>query len=232
MAAKKTKESTSPRAGKNTRATQQHLDIAEIRDDTLILKDGTLRAVILVSSMNFALKSDDEQQAIIQGYVQFLNTLDFPVQISIQSRKLDISGYLADLEVREKQQTNDLLRLQMADYRQFVGELVQLGDIMTKKFFVVIPYNPSSDTRHGFFKQVSAIFSASDAIRLQHAQFLERKHVLDQRVSSIIAGLSSMSLNAVPLDTQSLIELFYNSFNPDVAPQQKMVGLDKVRIEE
>lgn len=230
MAKKKTKAVPAPHAGKGTPSTQQYLEIAEIRDGVLIMKDGTLRTVILVSSMNFALKSEDEQQAIVQGYIQFLNTLDFPLQIQIQSRRLDISGYLKDLERREKEQTNDLLRLQMQDYRQYVSELITLGDIMSKKFFVVVPYSASSDTKRGFFKQLTSIFTATTTLRLEQEEFVARKHELDQRVSNVIAGLTSMSLNAVPLDTQSLIELFYNEYNPDTAPQQKMVELDKLQI--
>jgi len=232
MASKKTKQASSPKASKSTPSTQHYLEIAEIRDGVLIMKDGTLRAVVLVSSMNFALKSEDEQQAVVQGYIQFLNTLDFPLQIQIQSRRLDISAYLKDLERREQEQTNDLLRIQMKDYRQYVGELVTLGDIMNKKFFVIVPYSASSDVKRGFFKQMAAVFTASSSIRLQQAQFLEGKHNLDQRVSNVIAGLTSMGLNAVPLDTQSLIELFYTAYNPDTAPQQKMVGLEVLQVEQ
>lgn len=229
---KKTRPPGPRKAGKGTLSTQQYLEIAEVRDGVLIMKDGTIRAVVLVSSMNFSLKSDDEQQAIIQGYISFLNTLDFPLQIVIQSRKLDISGYLNDLAEREKRQTNDLLRMQMADYRQFVGELVDLGEIMTKKFYVVVPYNPAADVKQGYFKQLAAVFSPSTAIHLKQEQFLELKHNLDQRVSNTMGGLIGMGLSAVQLDTQSLIELFYIAYNPDTAPQQKMVGLEELRIAE
>src|SRR5512135_421240 len=108
-------------------STQQFLDIAEIREDVVVMKDGTMRAILLVSSINFSLKSEDEQEAIIQGYISFLNSLESPVQILIQSRKLDIDDYLNRLKEQEKTQTNDLLRNQSADYRQFVKELVELG---------------------------------------------------------------------------------------------------------
>ena len=231
MAQKKTKEPPAPKAGKGTPSTQQYLDVAEVRDGVIIMKDGTLRGVILVSSMNFALKSEDEQNAIIQGYVQFLNSLDFPFQIVIQSRKLDVTKYLNELERREKQQTNDLLKLQMTDYRQFVMELVELGDIMSKKFFVVVPYNPSSDKKKGFFSQLSSLFSAPGNIRLREEQFLQMKNELDQRLSAIMSGLSSMGLNAVELDTQSIIELLYTLYNPDTAEQEKMIDVSKLRID-
>src|SRR3989338_2926156 len=125
--------------------TQQFLDIAEIKEDTVVLKDGTLRSVILVSSINFSLKSPDEQEAIIGAYVQFLNGLDFPMQIVVQSRKLNINDYLMRLEERERDQKNELLKIQTADYRSFVKELVQLGDIMSKHFYIVVPYSALSD---------------------------------------------------------------------------------------
>jgi hypothetical protein len=115
-------------------STQQYLDIAEIKNDSVALKDGTLRAVLLVSSINFALKSEDEQNASISAYVSFLNALDFPLQIVIQSRKLNIDVYLEQLAQRERMLSNELLRAQISDYREYVKELVELGEIMSKRF--------------------------------------------------------------------------------------------------
>ncbi|MFN7088913.1 MAG: hypothetical protein ACK4NX_03830, partial [Candidatus Paceibacteria bacterium] len=108
---------------------------------TVVMKDGTLRAVLLVSSINFALKSEEEQNAIIQAYIQFLNSIDHPLQIVVQSRKLDIDRYLDHLKELEKAHTNELLKMQMADYRQFVQELLEMAEIMTKRFYIVIPYD-------------------------------------------------------------------------------------------
>ena len=124
---------TNKLAGKKiTSSTQQYLDIAEFREDTVIMRDGTLRAVLLVASINFALKSEDEQNAIIAAYVGFLNNLDFPLQIVIQSRELNIDNYLSFLKQKEKEQTNELLKIQTAEYLQYVGELISLGKIMNK----------------------------------------------------------------------------------------------------
>ena len=120
---------------------QKYLDIAEIRDDLVILKDGTLRSVLLVSSINFALKSVDEQNAIVQAYMQFLNGLEFPIQVVIQSRRMNIDTYVRTLDENEKNQTNDLLKRQIHDYREFVKQLVKMGDIMQKRFYVVVPYS-------------------------------------------------------------------------------------------
>ncbi len=228
--AKKSTTATTPKAGKSTPSTQKFLDFNEVRDGVVVMKDGTLRAVLSVSSTNFALKSEDEQNAIVQGYVQFLNSLDFPLQIVIQSRRLDISKYLNELAERERQQTNELLRMQMSDYRQYVSELVELGDIMSKKFYVVVPYDPASDKTRGFFKQVWSAFAAADVIRLSNEQFADRKHVLEQRVSNVAAGLTSMSLVAELLETQQLIELLYNAYNPETSQQQKMVPVEKLDV--
>ncbi len=195
------------------------------------MKDGTLRAVALVSSINFFLKSEDEQNGIIQAYTSLLNSFDFPLQILIQSRRFDISKYLARLEQIEQQQTNDLLRLQISDYRQFVGELVQLGQIMDKKFFAVIPYNPVGDNKRGFFQQISALFSASGEISLKTEQFVKRKHFLDLRVDSVLGSLVGMGLNAVRLDTQGLIELYYTLYNPETSPQEKLVATGDLNLE-
>ncbi len=220
-------------ANKRIRAsTQQFLDIAEIKEDGVILKDGTLRAVLLVSSINFSLKSEDEQNAIVSAYISFLNFLEFPLQIVIQSRKLDIDGYLDRLKKVEKEQTNELLRMQTTDYRQYVSELVEMGDIMTKRFYIVVPYDPLSDKQKSWVKRFLGLFSAAKEVKLKQAEFIKRRHALFQRVEHIVTSLASMSLKSVVLDTQSLIELYYNTYNPDVYNQEKLVEIDKLRVEE
>jgi len=213
-------------------STQQYLDIVEIKDDAIILKDGTLRAVLLVSSINFALKGDDEQSAIIQAYISFLNSLDYPLQIVIQSRRLDIDHYLEKLKNREKELTNELLRMQIADYRGYISELLELGEIMSKKFYVAVPYNPLSDKKKNFIRRFSEAFTAPKLIRLKAERFLTQRNELIKRVEVIISGLNSMSLSAAMLDTQGLIELFYNSYNPETAKQEKLTDLSKLRVEE
>lgn len=229
---KKTTTETNPRANAATPSTQKYLDIAEFRNDIVIMKDGTLRGVLMVSSMNFFLKSEDEQNAIIQGYRQFLNAVDFPMQILVQSRKFDISKYIAHLDEMEKKQTNDLLKIQMADYRQFIGELVEMGNIMDKKFFVIVPYDPLSDGKRGFFHQIKEVFSAAGEIRLRQDAFVRRRHILDQRLNTVVAGLRSMGLGAQMLDTEALIELFYTAYNPDTSPHQKVTDLAQLQLEE
>jgi hypothetical protein len=212
-------------------STQQYLDISEIKDDCVVLKDGTMRAVILVSSINFALKSEDEQNAIIYGYMNFLNAFDFPLQIIVQSRKLDMDGYQERLKIAEKEQTNELLKVQIAGYRQFISEIVELGEIMNKKFFIVVPYNPSTDKQKGFFKRINELFSAAKLIRLNEKTFQGYKNELFMRVNHVMGMLNGLGLATVPLDTQSLIELYYNAYNPDAAKYQKLTDVSKLRVE-
>jgi type IV secretory pathway VirB4 component len=210
---------------------QRFLDIAEIKEDTVILKDGTLRAVLLVSSINFALKSVDEQNAIVQAYMQFLNGIDFPIQIVIQSRKMNIDNYLRQLAESEKTQANDLLKRQIGDYTEFVKQLVKLGDIMQKRFYVVVPVNPATSKQKGFFQRVQEILTPSGAIHLSEERFKKDKFDLGLRVNQIVGGLSSMSLNTVQLDTQSLIELFYTVYNPELFEVQRMTDVAQLQLE-
>lgn len=219
------------KATKKTATTQHSLNIAEIRDDCVVLRNGTLRAVLLVSSVNFALKSEDEQNAIIYSYISFLNSLDFPVQIVIQSRQLDIDNYLNEIKKAEKEQINELLKLQTSEYRQYIEELVELGDIMTKRFYVVVPYDPATDKKRGFWRRLIDLMSPAIVIHLKQKQFTEYHRQLFLRVDHILSGLASMSLRATVLDTQSLIELYYNSYNPEVSRQQKMTDVNKLKLE-
>ncbi len=210
---------------------QAHLPIAEIKADTVVLKDGTLRSVMLVSSINFALKSDDEQNALISSYVGFLNSLDFPLQIIVQSRRLQIEPYLENLREKEKNQENELLRVQIADYRAFVEELIDIGQIMTKRFYVIVPYDPLTNKRKSWFSRLKEILRPASSVRLKDERFLKRKADLDLRVRHIQGGLQSLGLNAVRLDTQSLIELYYTTYNPDTAFSEPLGKLDDIRVE-
>ena len=210
--------------------TQKYLDFAEIKDDTVILKDGTLRAVLLVSSINFSLKSEDEQNATIAAYVSFLNSIDFPIEMVIQSRRLNIDNYMENLTTQERGQSNELLRAQIADYREFIKELVELSDIMSKKFYVVIPYVPGKIESRGFMSRVSSVFTPAKVIKLKEKKFQDYKDLLDKRLEHVMSGLASMSLNSVRLDTQSLIELYYTTYNPESASQEKLTNIQEMRV--
>ncbi len=213
-------------------STQKYLDIAEIREDTILLKDGTLRAVILCSSVNFALKSDDEQKALISGYMEFLNALEHPLQIVIQSRRLDIDNYLRRLRDAQKKQTNELLRMQIIGYIDYINELVEIGEIMTKRFFIVVPFNPLGSKSKNFFDRLKEAFSPGKLIKIKRERFLEYKQELGLIVSNIEANLKGMGLDTVVLDTQGLIELLYNAYNPKTSQNQRLKDISQLGIEK
>lgn len=211
-------------------STQQYLDIAEIKDNTVVMKDGTLRAVLMVSSINFALKSEEEQSAVIGSYVRFLNNISFTLQIVIQSRELEIDNYLAYLQEREKEQTNKLLKLQTADYIEYIKELTSLGRIMSKRFFVVVPYDPLTDKRKGFFSLMKDALRPATIIKLKEKTFSRYQEMLERRLESVMGGLESMGVSAARLDTQSLIELYYKTYNPETSKNQQLADLEKLKI--
>lgn len=212
-------------------STQQYLDILEIKDDTVVMKDGTLRAVLSVSSINFALKSEDEQNAIINSYISFLNNISTPIQIVIQSRDLNIDNYIEYLKSKEKEQTNRLLKIQTAEYIEYIKELVSIGKIMNKKFFVVVPYSPFSDKHKSFFSQLSEVFKPATVLRLKEAKFLRYKENLSRRVDSVSSALFSLGVDVKQLNTQELIELYYNTYNPETSKNQALVDVNKIQVE-
>ncbi len=222
---------TGTKKGNSFLSTQQYLDIAEIKENTVVMKDGTLRAVLLVSSINFALKSEDEQNAVIESYVRFLNNLAFTLQITIQSRELDIDNYVQYLKEKEKEQTNKLLKVQTADYIEYIKELTSLGKIMNKRFYVVIPYDPLTDQHKSFFNSVKEALRPATIIRLKEKVFLKYQEMLNRRIESVSTGLESMGVAVARLDTQGLIELYYKSYNPETSKNQNLVDLDKLRVE-
>ncbi|MCX6794442.1 MAG: hypothetical protein NTY31_00350 [Candidatus Falkowbacteria bacterium] len=221
----------SPAKNKITVSTQQYLSIAEIKDNTVVMKDGTLRAVLLVSSINFALKSEDEQNAVIDAYVRFLNNLSFTLQIVIQSRELDIDNYLEYLKTKEKEQMNKLLKVQTADYIEYIKELTSLGKIMNKRFYVVVPYDPMTDKHKSFFSLLSEALRPATIIKLKDKTFKTYQEMLGRRIDSVVGGLESLGVAVARLDTQSLIELYYKTYNPDTAKNQELADLDKIRVE-
>jgi hypothetical protein len=213
-------------------SSQSYLNIGEIRENTIVTDDNTVTAILMVSSINFALKNEDEQNAIIAGYVNFLNNISYPLQIVIQSRALNIDGYLADLRERERQQTNELLKQQTAEYLDFVTQLISLGKIMSKRFYVVVSYNSLSDAKKSFWARFGDIFNPIKAIAMKEEQFKKLRQELDRRVDSVLGGLESMGLNVVELDTQSLVELYYNIYNPEEAKNENLANLNEMRVQQ
>lgn len=196
-------------------STSQIIDIADVRDGVIILRNKALRAILMVSSINFALKSKDEQKAVIYGFQQFLNSLDFPVQILVQSRQLDIQNYLKMLTDKEQEQDNELLRVQTAEYAEFVKGLVQMANIMKKAFYVIVPFAAIEAKRESVIKKTIKAFKPAKKVVFTEESFLRYKEQLWQRVDHIANGLSGMGLKLQALDTENILELFYSLYNPN-----------------
>lgn len=193
-------------------ATQAFVPVKEVRNGVVILKDDGYRGILMCSAMNFALKSEDEQAAIIGGFQSFLNTIDFTVEIVIHSRKMDIRPYIALLEERIDAQQSELMRIQLREYIQFIKGFMDSAEIMTKLFYAVVPYSPALGTK---VVQSFSLPGKKNAARanMQTDNFEEDRIQLEQRMSLVISGLSAAGIRAVALSTEELIELLYRSFN-------------------
>lgn len=188
-----------------TIASQKFVEIDKIKEDMVILKSGAVRAVLLASSINLALKSTEEQDATIYQFQNFLNSIDFPLQFVIQSRKLNIDNYLETIGEIEKKQDNELLKIQTREYIDFVRNFVELQNIMTKHFYISVP----------FTKEISKGATFTSATKMTDEQLLKVKDQLWQRVDEIVAGISRVGIKCTPLNTQELTELFYDLYNPE-----------------
>ncbi len=189
-------------------STQDFLEFDQIKDGVIILKNKGLRIILMVSSLNFALKSTDEQNAILYQFQNFLNSLDFSCQIIVQSRRLNITGYLDKLQKIEAKETNELLKIQIADYRKFIERLVRGGSIMQKTFYVVVPFSVT-ETQADIGKRKTSKIPA-----LTEEMFQRAKVQLMQRVEFVILGLQSCSLQSVPLTNLEITELFWALHHP------------------
>lgn len=197
------------------KATQDFVPIKEIRDGIVTLKNGDLRAIVLANSINLSLKSTDEQHATILQFQSFLNTLDFPVQISVQSRKLDIRPYLLLLENRMKIQNEPLLKLQTKEYMEFIRNFTETVSIMTKNFFVIVPYTQQTlKTDKSFLKDLFKKKTEKESQESEALVFEEKKSQLEQRVSVVEQGLARCGIKSAQLGTEEVVEVFYKVFNP------------------
>jgi hypothetical protein len=205
-------------ANASTKSTQDFVPIQEIRDGIAILKNGGMRQIILAASLNFALKSGDEQSAILMQFQNFLNSLDFSVQICIQSKKLDIRPYIALLEDRYKEQTSELMKIQVREYIEFIRTFVDSTNIMSKSFFIVVPYDPPivSGGAGGAFSSMMPGKNKNAAERAVIAEdkFQEYKGQLEQRAAVVEQGLIRCGIRTAELGTEEVVELFYKTFNP------------------
>jgi type IV secretory pathway VirB4 component len=214
---------------KPTASTQRYLDIAEIKEGTIVMRDGSLRAVLVVSSVNFSLKSADEQNALISSYQNFLNALEFSIEILMQSRKLDIHAYLDKLRAVMQQQTNELLRMQTQEYIEYISKLIEFASIMNKTFYVVIPLTTAA-VKTGFMSRISNLFSPGRAISGKALDFEKGREELSKRVNQISSGLASMGLKTISLKTEELVELMYNSYNLNTATPVKIKSIEDLDL--
>ena len=213
-----------------TASTHKLLDILEIKEDVVVLKNGSLRSVLAISAINYDLKSSEEQEAIIAQFQNFLNSLDFPLQILISSRKINMEKYMEFLEGKEKELNNDLLSLQISEYKKFIEHMVSVSNIMEKNFYVIIPFAPIENDQKGFLGNLANLINPRKSILEKREVFETHRNQLFQRVDHIIAGLSGIGLRLVPLQTQELIELMYNSYNPDTFRMSGIGDVGKIDL--
>lgn len=215
----------------NPNSTQNNLQIAEIRDGIVIMNDGTFRSVLMLKSVNFDLMSPQEQEAVEFAYQGFLNSLYFPIQIFVRSQKVDLQPYLEKLDKIRAEHDNMLLAMLMEDYLIYMDNLAQQTNIMDKKFYIVIPYDKSTENAkkaiaadsRGFISGLMNLFNNQETHVVINENDLETaKSELRNRVQAVLSGLAQCGVQGLPLDTQELIELYYDTYNPDTATRQQL----------
>lgn len=219
----------------NPNSTQNSLEIAAIRDGIVIMNDGSFRSVVMAKSINFDLMSINEQEAVEYAYQSFLNSLYFDVQIIIRSRKIDMRPYLEKLGKIRTEMSNMLLGMLMEDYIFFIDDLVQQTNIMNKEFYVVVPFIPvigaggAVDAGKGLLGGLLG-GKKQATIKIDEAALEKAKTELTNRVQSVVSGLIQLGVQSIPLDTQELIELYYNAYNPDTATRQTLKQADQLAV--
>ncbi len=213
----------------NPNSTQNTLLIAEIRDGIVIMNDGSFRSVVMVKSVNFDLMSPQEQEAVEYSYQGFLNSLYFPIQIFIRSQKVDLQPYIEKLDKIRSEHDNMLLAMLMEDYIDYIDQLSRQTNIMDKKFYIVIPYLPHADVQKAitqsknFFTGFLNLFNTKEQhVVVNEADLEKAKTELRNRVQAVLQGLLQGGVQGLPLDTQELIELYYDTYNPDTATRQQL----------
>jgi len=229
-------QSTVPKkVSANINSTQNSLEIAEIRDGIVIMNDGSFRSVVMAKSINFDLMSQEEKEAVEYSYQGFVNSLYFPIQIFVRSLRIDLRPYLESLDKLRQNQENMLLSMLMEDYLNYIEVISEQANIMDKNMYVVIPFFPTDSfdsalaQSKSFFTGVGKLFSKkTEKIVINETSLEKAKTELRNRVQSVISGLQQCGVQGLPLDTQELIELYYDSYNPDTATRQHLPDFHKV----
>ena len=217
----------------NPTSTQASLIISELRDSMVIMKDGSFRAVVACKSINFDLMSETEREAVEYSYQNFLNSLNFTIQILVRSQRVDIGPYLDRLTELRRDNDNMLLGILMDDYIGFIDELSQEANIMDKSFFIVIPYYTSSEAEKAvtqtknFFKSFSRA-KGQTITRIDRATYDKAVTEINNRVEAVIAGLFQIGIHSVRLSTKELGQLYYNFNNPDTAVREPLGDFNKL----
>ncbi len=198
----------------NQSTSQKFVPLRDIKDNVVILKNGQMNMVLLASSINFALKSIDEQEAILRQFQTFLNTIDFSIQFYIQSRRLNIQPYLDMLGGREEKQDNDLMKIQLREYIQFIKTFTTEVEVMSKSFFIVVPYTPVAANLQNNLEGFKDMLGGKKDVYFDDKNFMEHKLQLEQRVSLVEQGLSGIGVRTILLQSEELVELYYHIFNP------------------
>jgi hypothetical protein len=204
-------------------ATQQFVNVESINNGVIKLRGGAYRKILIVSGINFDLKSSEEQEMITYSFQGFLNSTDFTLQFFIHSRKLNIESYLKKMEDRENQETNELLKNQISEYREFIKSFVAQNAIMSKNFFCIVPFDPTgiseagSSVKNKFFGFFGGKQTGEESKQQSEHEYLEQ---LDQRVNEIVDGLNQIGLRTVPLNDEELSELFFNLYNPSTTEKK------------
>jgi hypothetical protein len=213
----------------NKASTLGFVEVSEIRDSVLVLREGQMRAVIAASSANFALKSAQEQEIIMGTFQGVLNSLEFPIQILIQSRKLDLTNYIDKLKQIEDTQTNDLLRVKMQEYIEYITEMLRQINIMNKDFYVVVGYEPVT-LKEGLFGRFFRALNPTKIIKQKQEDFIRNRKMLMSRADSVASKLGGLDLQVDILNTEQLIALMYNSYNPDLLESIRLKDVGNIDI--
>lgn len=201
-------------------STQNLVELKDIRDGIVYLKNGDLRQLLIVSGVNFDLKSNEEQELILGAFQNFLNALDFPVQFFIHSRRVDVDEYLKKMESFKQTETNELLKIQIDEYISFIRSFVKENAIINKSFFVIVPYNPLNVPKAA--GGLLGIFKKRKQAERPETGVQEQLEQLNLRVAKVTSGLEQIGLRVAPLDNEALIELFYNLYNPSLVEKKNM----------
>lgn len=180
---------------------RSQIGIKEVRDDILVLSDNSYRSILVTSSLNFELQSEEEQDALIDTFQSFLNALTIPIQILIRVRELDIERYLENIQTSRADEEQPVYKEQLRHYCQFIRKLISGNKILSRRFYLVIPYN--SKSAKGDFSLV------------------KEQLMIEQEI--IIKGLEKMGMTAHQLTGLEILDLFYSFYNPEKAKIQPLV---------